>query len=73
MTVNETVLEMHYHRATIECFRRHFGVGDGTRKFHFYKYSPQREAFVGFDHSRYGSICRVSLSTFRRTIPEISP
>lgn len=48
--MNETVLEMHYHSTIMDAFRTVFGVG-GSRAFHFYKYSPQRESYVGFDQA----------------------
>lgn len=49
MSINETVLEMHFHGPIMEAIRETFGLGDGA--FNFYKYSPQREAFVGFDQA----------------------
>jgi len=49
MGINETVLEMHFHHALMELFRRTLGLGRG--KFNFYKYSPQKECFVGFDQA----------------------
>jgi hypothetical protein len=49
MSINETVLEMHYHHALIDLFRKTFGLGKGC--FNFYKYSTQRECFVGFDQA----------------------
>jgi len=48
--INETVLEMHYHHALMELFRTTLGVGP-TGKISFYKYSPQKECFVGFDQA----------------------
>lgn len=50
MSINETVLEMHYHQALMELFRSTFGVGT-TGKISFYKYSPQKECFIGFDQA----------------------
>ena len=47
--INETVLEMHFHHSILELFRNTLGLGNGT--FNFYKYSPQRECFVGFDQA----------------------
>lgn len=40
---------MHFHYPLIELFRNTLGLGDGA--FNFYKYSPQRECFVGFDQA----------------------
>jgi len=50
MAINETVLEMHFHRALMDLFRSTFGVGS-TGQISFYKYSPQKECFVGFDQA----------------------
>lgn len=50
MTISETVLEMHYHRPLIDLFRDTYGLGP-TGKFNFYKYSPQKEVFLGFDQA----------------------
>jgi hypothetical protein len=50
MTLNETVFEMHFHRPLIDLFRRECGLGVNTA-FNFYKYSPQKEAFIGFDQA----------------------
>lgn len=50
MTLNETVFEMHFHRPLIDLFRREFGLGVNTA-INFYKYSPQKEAFIGFDQA----------------------
>jgi hypothetical protein len=50
MTISETVLEMHYHRPLIDLFRETYGIGPNG-KFNFYKYSPQREVFIGFDQA----------------------
>lgn len=49
MSINETVLEMHFHRSLLELFRDTVGLGNGN--FNFYKYSPQRECFIGFDQA----------------------
>ena len=49
MSINETVLEMHFHRPLMELFSSTLGLGTGA--FNFYKYSPQRECFVGFDQA----------------------
>ena len=48
--ITETVLEMHYHRPLMDLFRSTFGLGS-TGDINFYKYSPQRECFVGFDQA----------------------
>ncbi|MBK8594347.1 MAG: hypothetical protein IPN83_01950 [Holophagales bacterium] len=50
MSVNETVLEMHYHKPLMDLFRTTFGVGP-TGQINFFKYSPQREVFIGFDQA----------------------
>lgn len=50
MHINETVLEMHFHRALMDLFAQTLGVGPSGR-IAFYKYSPQRECFVGFDQA----------------------
>lgn len=50
MTINETVLEMHFHRPLMDLFRETLGVGP-TGTLEFYKYSPQKERFVGFDQA----------------------
>lgn len=50
MTLNETVFEMHFHRPLIDLFRRECGLGVNTA-INFYKYSPQKEAFIGFDQA----------------------
>ena len=47
--MNETVLEMHFHNALMELVRTTLGLGAG--RFNFYKYSPQKECFVGFDQA----------------------
>lgn len=49
MSINETVLEMHYHKALLDVFRNTLGLGRGA--FNFYKYSTQRECFIGFDQA----------------------
>ena len=50
MAISETVLEMHYHQPLMELIRETYGVGS-TGKFNFFKYTPQREVFVGFDQA----------------------
>lgn len=50
MAINETVLEMHYHQPLMQLIRETYGVGP-TGKLNFYKYSPQREVFLGFDQA----------------------
>jgi hypothetical protein len=50
MSITETVLEMHYHRPLMDLIRDTYGLGS-TGKFNFYKYSPQREVFLGFDQA----------------------
>lgn len=50
MSITETVLEMHYHRPLMDLIRETYGLGS-TGKFNFYKYSPQREVFIGFDQA----------------------
>lgn len=50
MSINETVLEMHFHRPLMELFRETIGLGT-TAGINFYKYSPQRECFIGFDQA----------------------
>lgn len=49
MGINETILEMHFHSALLDLFRITLGLGAGA--FNFYKFSPQRECFVGFDQA----------------------
>jgi hypothetical protein len=48
--ITETVLEMHFHKPLIDLFRSTFGLG-GTGSINFYKYSPRRECFIGFDQA----------------------
>ncbi len=50
MAITETVLEMHYHRPMMDLIRSTYGLGS-TGMFNFYKYSPQREVFLGFDQA----------------------
>jgi len=50
VTINETVLEMHFHRALMTLVKKKLGLGEGAQ-FNFYKYSPQLEKFVGFDQA----------------------
>jgi len=49
MSINETVLEMHFHHELMNEIRTTLGLGKG--KFNFYKYSPQKECFIGFDQA----------------------
>jgi hypothetical protein len=48
--ITEALLEMHFHRPLMELFRGTFGFGE-TGNLNFYKYSQQRECFVGFDQA----------------------
>ena len=41
---------MHFHRPLMDLFRRERGLGINTG-INFYKYSPQKEAFIGFDQA----------------------
>lgn len=41
---------MHYHKPLMDLFRSTLGIGS-TGSINFYKYSPQREAFIGFDQA----------------------
>lgn len=50
MAITETVLEMHYHRPMMDLIRSTYGLG-ANGHFNFYKYSPQREVFLGFDQA----------------------
>ena len=50
MAINETVLEMHYHKPLMDLFRTTFGVGP-SGQINFFKYSPQKECFLGFDQA----------------------
>ena len=50
MGITETVLEMHYHRPVMDAIRETLGLGP-QGSVNFYKYSPQRECFVGFDQA----------------------
>lgn len=50
MAITETVLEMHYHRPLMDLIRETYGLGPAG-KFNFYKYSPQREVYLGFDQA----------------------
>lgn len=50
MAISETVLEMHYHKPLMDLIRNTYGVGPNG-KFNFFKYSPQREVFLGFDQA----------------------
>lgn len=48
--ITETVLEMHYHRPIMDLVRSTLGLGS-SNGVNFFKYSPQREVFVGFDQA----------------------
>lgn len=48
--ITETVLEMHYHRPIMDLVRSTLGLGIPSG-VNFYKYSPQKEAFIGFDQA----------------------
>lgn len=50
MAISETVLEMHYHHPLMDLIRNTYGVGQ-TGKFKFFKYTPQKEVFLGFDQA----------------------
>jgi hypothetical protein len=50
MEITETVLEMHYHKPLMDLFRQTYGLAPQGR-INFYKYSPQREVFIGFDQA----------------------
>lgn len=50
MAITETVLEMHYHKPMLDLIRSTYGLGS-TGHFNFYKYSPQKELFLGFDQA----------------------
>jgi hypothetical protein len=50
MAITETVLEMHFHRPIMDLIRETFGLGP-TGQMNFYKWSPQKECFVGFDQA----------------------
>lgn len=50
MSITETVLEMHFHRPIMDLIRDAFGLGP-TGQMNFYKWSPQKECFVGFDQA----------------------
>jgi len=52
--INETVLEMHYHRPIMDLVRSMLGLGTHNG-VNFYKYSPQKEAFIGFDQAYVAS------------------
>lgn len=78
MAINETVLEMHFHRPLMELFRETFGLGE-TGSINFYKYSPQREVFLGFDEAyaktemsedEFFALLRDSASSARYRLPE---
>lgn len=48
--ITETTLEMHYHKALMDAFKACYGVGPNGH-FSFYKYSTQKEKFIGFDQA----------------------
>lgn len=48
--ITETTLEMHYHKALMDAFKACYGIGP-TGHFSFYKYSQQKEKFIGFDQA----------------------
>lgn len=50
MAITETVLEMHFHKPMLDLIRSTYGLGP-TGQFNFYKYSPQKEVFLGFDQA----------------------
>lgn len=50
MSITETVLEMHFHKPIMDLIRDAFGLGLGGQ-MNFYKWSPQKECFVGFDQA----------------------
>ncbi len=41
---------MHYHQPLMDLIRNTYGVGP-TGKFNFFKYTPQKEVFLGFDQA----------------------
>jgi hypothetical protein len=45
----KAVLEMHFHSALLDVIRANLGLGNGG--LNFYKFSPQKECFVGFDQA----------------------
>ena len=50
MSINETVLEMHFHGSILSLIQSRLGLGPAGL-MNFYKYSPQKEVFVGFDQA----------------------
>jgi hypothetical protein len=50
MAITEAVLEMHFHRPIMDLIRETFGLGP-QGQMNFYKWSPQKECFVGFDQA----------------------
>jgi hypothetical protein len=48
--ITEATLEMHFHSALMDLFRSTFGLG-ANGQINFFKYSPQRECFIGFDQA----------------------
>lgn len=69
MSITETVLEMHYHRPLIELFRDTFGIGK-SGSINFYKYSQQKERFVGFDQAFVKT--ELSMDEFYRYLKQAS-
>src|SRR6266849_6425937 len=50
MAITETVLEMHFHTPIMYLIRDTFGLGPNGQ-MNFYKWSPQKECFIGFDQA----------------------
>ena len=50
MAITETVLEMHFHKPLMDLIRWAFGLGPNGQ-MNFYKWSTQKECFVGFDQA----------------------
>lgn len=50
LDITEAVLEMHFHHELMDSIRGTLGLGKGGR-LNFYKYSQQKECFVGFDQA----------------------
>ena len=48
--ITESTLEMHYHKALMDALKDCYGVGP-KGQFSFFKYSPQKEKFIGFDQA----------------------
>lgn len=49
INITESVLEMHFHHSILTLFNEKIGLGKGG--FNFYKYSTQKECFIGFDQA----------------------